>query len=341
MGDIRLGASIGALGMSRDAVIATAQRAEQCGFHSVWTGEAWGTDAVVPLTWAAAHTTSVKLGTAIMQMSARTPSLTAMTAMTLHTLSGGRMLLGLGVSGPRVVEGWHGERYGKPLGRTREYVSIIRQAVAGDRVVHSGEHYQIPYGGADATGLGRPLRSSAPACADLPIYLAAIGPRNIRQTVDIADGLLPVFMSPTKWRSGFGTDLDDVDLAHFDIAPTVQIVIGDDLQACRDRVRPLLGLYIGGMGERGKNFTTTSCAAMATRRRPRRFKICTSRAIERMPSVLSPTSWWTKWPLSAPANGWRTNSRPGANPLRRPSFWSRHTWTTFGPPPTVSDRRGC
>jgi F420-dependent oxidoreductase-like protein len=158
------------------------------------------------------------------------------------------------VSGPRVVEGWHGERYGKPLVRTREYVEVLRKAFAGERVVLEGEHYRIPYDGPGATGLGVALKPSVRPRADLPIYLAAIGPRNVRLTAEIADGLLPVFMSPERWKAGFGDDLAGVDLDRFEIAPTVQVVVGDDLDACRNRVRPLLGLYIGGMGPRGRNF---------------------------------------------------------------------------------------
>jgi F420-dependent oxidoreductase-like protein len=254
MGDLRLGVTIGALGMSAERIVAEAQHAEQLGFHSIWTGEAWGTDAITPLTWAAAHTSTIKLGTSILQLPARTPAMTAMTAMTLDSLSGGRMIVGLGMSGPRVVEGWHGDRYGKPLARTREAVAILRQTFAGERVVHEGEHYRVPYDGPGATGLGVALRSSAKPRPDLPIYIAAIGPKNIRQTTEIADGLIPVFMSPEKWRDGFGDDLSTVDLAAFDVAPTVSVVSGDDLAACRDRVRPMLGLYIGGMGARGKNF---------------------------------------------------------------------------------------
>jgi F420-dependent oxidoreductase-like protein len=254
--DLRLGMTIGALGLRADRIVAEAQHAELLGFHSIWTGEAWGTDAITPLTWAAAHTSTIKLGTSILQLPARTPAMTAMTAMTLDALSGGRVILGLGMSGPRVVEGWHGDRYGKPLARTREAVGILRRTFAGERVVHEGEHYRIPYDGPGATGLGAALKSSAQPRPDIPIYIAAIGPNNVRQTAELADGLIPVFMSPEKWRDGFGDDLSGVDLGRFDVAPTVSVVSGDDLDACRDRVRPMLGLYIGGMGAKGRNFYT-------------------------------------------------------------------------------------
>jgi F420-dependent oxidoreductase-like protein len=255
MADLRLGLTIGYRGMDSTRIAAEATRAERLGFDSVWTGEAWGTDAVVPLVYAAAHTASIKLGTAIMQIPARTPAMTAMTAMTLDAMSGGRLILGIGASGPRVVEGWHGVPYGKPLVRTREYVTILRQAFAGQaRLTHRGEHYCIPYDGPDATGLGKALRSSAPPRPDIPVYIAAIGPRNLRQATEIADGVLPVFMSPTNWRAAFGEALDGVDLTKFQVAPAVQLVTGDDIQVCRDKVRPLLGLYIGGMGAKGTNF---------------------------------------------------------------------------------------
>ena len=254
---MRLGLNLGYLGSADPSVtLPLVQRAESLGYHSVWTAEAYGADAVVPLVWMAAHTSSINVGTAIMQMPARTPANTAMTAATLDSLSGGRFLLGLGLSGPQVVEGWHGEAYGKPLGKTREYVSIVREILRRDKPLeHHGEHYDIPYTGPGATGLGKPLKLiTHPLRADLPIYLAAIGPKNVALTAQIADGWLPVFFSPTRFDETYGEHFAGTDLSSFDIAPTVSVVLGDDVQACRDKVKPGLALYVGGMGARGRNF---------------------------------------------------------------------------------------
>ena len=253
MPDLRFGVAFGGLGMDAAAIVSGAQHAEGLGFDSLWTGEAWGTDAVVPLTWAAAHTATIGIGTSILQMPARTPAMTAMTAMTLDELSGGRLRLGLGLSGPQVVEGWHGVPYTKPLTRTREYVGLLRQAFAGEKVSLAGDVHRIPYDGPGATGRGKALRSSSAPRPDIPIYVAAIGPKNIAQTVAIADGLLPAFMSASQWGTVFGGALAEAKPG-FEVAPLVQIVSGDDIARCRDRVRPLLGLYIGGMGPRGGNF---------------------------------------------------------------------------------------
>jgi F420-dependent oxidoreductase-like protein len=237
--------------------------AERLGYDSVWTSEAYGSDAVSPAAWILARTSRIHVGTGIMQIPARTPAMTAMTAMTLDALSGRRFLLGLGVSGPQVVEGWHGQAYGKPLGRTREYVSIVRAILAREKPVsHSGEHYQIPYAGPGATGLGKPLRSILHGRPDLPIYLAAIGPRNVALAAEIADGWLPVFFSPDR-AALFRPALDEgfarrapglAPRERFDIAPTVPVVCGPDVAACRAHVKPRLALYIGGMGAAGRNF---------------------------------------------------------------------------------------
>lgn len=230
------------------------------GYDSIWTSEAYGYDAVTPLTWMAAHTKRIKVGTAIMQMPARTPANTAMTAMTLDFLSGGRFLLGLGVSGPQVVEGWHGVPFGKPLGRSREYVSIVRKMLAREEpVTHQGEHYQIPV--QKGTGLGKPLRLiNEPLRPRIPIYLAALGPKNTALTAEIADGWLPIFFSP-KRMDYFGPLLEEglsraegKSLDDLDVAPTVHVVAGDDVDACRLQVKKNLALYAGGMGAKGKNF---------------------------------------------------------------------------------------
>jgi F420-dependent oxidoreductase-like protein len=258
---MRLGLNFGYWGSGPAAdSVALAREADRAGYHSLWTAEAYGSDAVTPLVWLAAQTERIRVGTAIMQMPARTPAMTAMTAATIDLLSGGRMLLGLGASGPQVVEGWHGVVYGKLLTRTREYVDIVKMILSRDRPVeYHGEYYDIPVRG--GTGLGRPLKLIIhPLRADIPIYLAAIGPKNVALTAEIADGWLPVFFSPRR-VSVFRGSLDEgfarrADGApdDFDIAPTVSVVVGDDAAACRMQVKPHLALYIGGMGARGKNF---------------------------------------------------------------------------------------
>ena len=262
---MRLGLMTGYSGATFQLPLAMIQEADKLGYHAVWTAEAYGSDAVTPLAWIGALTERIHLGTAIMQMPGRTPANTAMTAMTLDQLSGGRMLLGLGLSGPQVVEGWHGKPYGKPLGKTREYVSIVRAILAREApLVHEGAHYQIPYQGEDATGLGKPLKSILHGRADMPIYLASIGPKNVTLTAEIADGWLPIFFSPTAYDAvykpmidaGFARAERDKSLETFDIAPTVYVVMDDDVETARNQLKPTLALYIGGMGAKGKNFYT-------------------------------------------------------------------------------------
>ena len=237
--------------------------AERLGYASVWSAEAYGSDAVTPAAWIAARTETIHVGTAIMQIPARTPAMTAMTAMTLDALSGGRFRLGLGVSGPQVVEGWHGQAFGKPLAKTREYVEIVRSILRRDKPLEfRGEYYQIPYAGADATGLGKPLRSILHGRAGLPIYVAAVGPRNVALAAEIADGWIPVFFSARRmamfrgWLDeGFRTGGRGAGAARdFDVMPMVPVVVGDDVAACRAAVTPRLALYVGGMGARGRNF---------------------------------------------------------------------------------------
>jgi F420-dependent oxidoreductase-like protein len=259
---MRLGLGLGYSGARVQVDVQAVQDAERLGYTSVWTAESYGSDAVVPLAWVGALTYRIQLGTAILQMAARTPAMTAMTAMTLDALSGGRALLGLGVSGPQVVEGWHGQPFGKPLGRTREYVAIVRAILARkEPLEHSGEHYQIPYRGPGATGLGKPLRSILHARADLPIYLAAIGPRNVALAAELADGWLPVFFSPGRaslFRDALAEGFARAGAAgkreRFDVAPMAPVVVGPDVDACRARVKPRIALYVGGMGARGRNF---------------------------------------------------------------------------------------
>jgi F420-dependent oxidoreductase-like protein len=258
---VRFGLNVGYSGAQLSVDMNLVHEAERLGFHSVWTAEAYGSDAITPLAWIGGQTKRLHLGTAIMQMPARTPAMTASTATSLDQLSGGRFLLGLGVSGPQVVEGWHGQPYGKPLVRTREYVAIVRAIWARERPLeHTGAHYQIPYRGPDASGLGKPLRSILHG-RQIPIYIAAIGPKSVEQAAEIADGWLPVWYTPYRTHvyagtleAGFRKAGGGKSLASFDIAPMVVVVQGDDVQACLDFVKPMLALYIGGMGARGKNF---------------------------------------------------------------------------------------
>jgi F420-dependent oxidoreductase-like protein len=243
------------------SAVALAEEAERLGFDAVWTSEAWGADAVTPLAWIAARTEKICLGTAIMQMPARTPAATAMTVATLDHLSGGRVRLGLGTSGPQVVEGWHGQPWGKPLARTREYVEIVRTALRREAVEHHGEHYDIPYSGENASGLGKPLKMILrPLRKEVPIYLAAIGPRNVALAAEIADGWLPIFFSPERFAEVHGSGLEEGFAARggrpeeFDVAPLVPVVLADDHEAARDFLKPMLALYVGGMGARKANF---------------------------------------------------------------------------------------
>jgi F420-dependent oxidoreductase-like protein len=260
---MRLGFTMGYAppGTNPTELIALAQEAERLGYDSAWTAEAWGTDAVTVLSWLGATTSTIKLGAGIMQIPARTPAMAAMTAATLDLMSGGRVLLGLGTSGPQVAEGWHGQPFGKPLGRTREYVEIVRAALRRELVEHDGAHYGIPYAGDDATGLGIPLKLMLrPLRADIPIYLAAIGPRNVALAAEIADGWLPVWASPEKLAGVFGEALRTARPA-FDVAAFgVPVAISDDLEAARNFVKPHLALYVGGMGAKGRNFYNTLVA---------------------------------------------------------------------------------
>jgi F420-dependent oxidoreductase-like protein len=263
---MRLGINFGYQdwGAGLPQAIELAREADELGFHSGWTAEAYGTDCITPLTWLAASTERLNVGSAIMQMPARTPAMTAMTAATLDLMSGGRFLLGLGLSGPQVVEGWHGQPYGKPLAKTREYVEIVRAILAREAPLeHHGEHYDIPFSGPAATGLGKPLKIIVhPRRADIPVYLAAIGPKNVELAAEIADGWLPIFFSPYRFKDAYGAALDAgfaraggrKSLDRFDVAPTVTVILGDDVDTLRGFAKPMVALYVGGMGARGKNF---------------------------------------------------------------------------------------
>jgi F420-dependent oxidoreductase-like protein len=234
--------------------------AERLGYDSLWTAEAYGSDCLTPLAWWGAHTERMRLGTAIVQMSARTPAATAMAAMTMDHLSGGRFILGLGVSGPQVVEGWYGQPYPRPLARTREYVQVLRQVFARERVEFAGEHYTFPHPG--GTGLGKPLRPTVhPLRADLPVLLAAEGPKNVALAAEIADGWQPLFYAPRQdghyreaLAEGFARPGARRTAGDFEVVGMVQVVVDDDVEAAADRLRPMLALYIGGMGAKGVNF---------------------------------------------------------------------------------------
>jgi F420-dependent oxidoreductase-like protein len=250
---VSLGLSLTGVGWNGPTLAAFARRAEQLGFDSVWSAEAWTNDALTPLAYIAASTSRLRIGTAIAQLAARTPAATAMATLTLQQLSEGRFMLGLGVSGPQVVEGWHGVPFHPAVPLTREYLTVLRAALAGERVAFSGEYVQVPYTGPGATGQGKPLRTSLPPAPQTPILVAAMGPRNVAMVVEEADGLLPYLWSPTRWRETWGPALAKARDG-FQVAPVVVACLGDDLGACRDRVRPRIALHIGGMGSRKTNF---------------------------------------------------------------------------------------
>jgi len=262
MADLKLGYntgywSAGPPAGAKEAVV----EAEGLGFNSVWTAEAYGSDALTPLAWWGAATEQIKLGTAIMQMSARTPAATAMAAITMDHLSDGRFICGLGASGPQVVEGWYGQEYPRPLARTREYVEILRSIFGREAPVEfHGAFYDMPVDG--GARLGKALKSTVhPLRSDIPIYLAAEGPKNVALSAEICDGWLPLFFSPKDdgfyrdcLRQGFEAAGDPTKADRFEITATMMLIPGDDVEQCADFVRPFLALYAGGMGARGANF---------------------------------------------------------------------------------------
>ncbi|MFG3287060.1 LLM class F420-dependent oxidoreductase [Streptomyces sp. NPDC048111] len=261
---MRLGLALGYWGRGPNpAHLELARSAEELGYDSVWTAEAWGSDAFTPLTWIAAHTSRIRLGTAVAQMAARTPTATAMHALTLDHLSGGRMMLGLGLSGPQVVEGWYGRPFpASPLTATREYVDVIRQVLRREAPVElDGRFHALPYAGPDGTGLGKPLRAiTHPLRPDVPLLLGAEGPKNVAQTTRIADGWLPLYWSPTR------TDVYEAPLARlregFVVAPMVRAHVCDDVTEGLLPVKAMLGFYIGGMGHAARNFHADLMARM-------------------------------------------------------------------------------
>jgi F420-dependent oxidoreductase-like protein len=257
---MKLGLHVGywGLGLSADDQLALVQQAERLGYDSVWTAEAYGSDAATILGWLAQATSRIRLGAAIFQMPGRSPAMTAMTAATLDQLSAGRMILGIGSSGPQVAEGWHGQRFGRQLQRTREYVDVVRLALSRQRVQYKGETLELPL----PDGPGKALKLTiAPVQERIPIYLAAIGPKNTTLAAEIADGWIPTLFSPehvAEFRplleEGFARAGDGKGVDDFDIAPTVNVFVNDDVGAARDAMRPYVALYVGGMGSRDKNF---------------------------------------------------------------------------------------
>jgi F420-dependent oxidoreductase-like protein len=255
---VRLGLMLGYFGFGTTAEeqLALVQEAERLGYDSAWAAEAYGSDAATILAWLAAQTSSIGLGSAIFQIPARSPAMTAMTAATLDQLSAGRFRLGLGLSGPQVAEGWHGQRYDRPLARTRDYLSVVRMALERKRVAYQGETMELPL----PDGPGKALKLTiAPVQSRLPIYLGAMGPRNLALAGELADGWLG-FMYAPEHAAGFRGHLEQGaaragrDLDGFDVAPTVQVHVRDDVEAARDAMRPMLALYVGGMGSRERNF---------------------------------------------------------------------------------------
>ncbi|MCI0383896.1 LLM class F420-dependent oxidoreductase [Streptomyces sp. CNQ085] len=255
---MRLGINLGYWGSGMDADnLAVAREADRLGYSVCWAAEAYGSDAPTVLAWVAARTERIDVGSAIFQIPARAPAMTAMTAATLDTLSGGRFRLGLGVSGPQVSEGWYGVRFDKPLARTREYVEIVRKAMSRERLTHSGEHWTLPL----PDGPGKPLKLTVhPVRERIPLYIAAIGPKNLEQTGEIADGALLIFFAPehaeetTLGALRAGREKAGLTMEGFDVAPTVPLALGDDIDALADTFRPYTALYVGGMGSRKQNF---------------------------------------------------------------------------------------
>ncbi|TDJ25769.1 MAG: LLM class F420-dependent oxidoreductase [Gammaproteobacteria bacterium] len=260
---MKLGLIAGYSGRKMNIPMEFIKRAETLGYDSVWTSEAYGSDAVSPAAWILANTDTIKVGTAIMQMPARTPAMTAMTAMSLADLSGGRFIVGLGASGPQVIEGWHGVAYGRPVTRLKEYVAIMKQVFAREGPLHfQGKEYQIPYEGERATGLGKPLKSILHCGEDIPIYAATLTPAGVEAAAEVADGFFPVWMDPEQYsvfeepiNKGFAA-AGDKSLLDFDVAPFVTAIMGDDVEECMKPIRGNMALYIGGMGARGQNFYT-------------------------------------------------------------------------------------
>jgi F420-dependent oxidoreductase-like protein len=261
---MKLGLLLGYSGRQLQLPMDLVLEAERLGFDSCWTAEAYGSDAVSTAAWILARTEKIKAGTAIMQLPARAPTMAAMTAISLDHLSGGRFIVGLGPSGPQVVEGWYGASYDKPLTRMREYIEIMRQVFdRKEPVQYDGVHYQLPYRGVGSTGLGKPLKSILHCTHPVPIYTATLKPNALAVSAELADGFFPVWMDPERFDlfephldKGFAVAGGGKSLESYDVAPFVTCVMGDDLEQCRMPVKAMLALYVGGMGARGQNFYT-------------------------------------------------------------------------------------
>jgi len=266
---MKLGIIAGYSGRKISIPMDSIHQAESLGYDSIWTSEAYGSDAITPAAWILAQTKKIKVGTAIMQMPARTPTMAAMTAMSLAQLSEGRFIVGLGASGPQVVEGWHGERYGRPVTRLKEYTEVMKKVFAREEALtYEGKEYQMPYNGPGATGLGKPLKSIMHCTEDIPIYAATITPKGVEAAAEVSDGFFPVWMDPAKYavfqdpiEKGFAS-AGNKTLLDFDIAPFVTCVMGDNVEECMQPIRGNMALYIGGMGARDKNFYNNYAKAL-------------------------------------------------------------------------------
>ena len=262
---MKLGLVVGYAGRTLKLPMEIVLEAERLGFDSCWTAEAYGSDAVTPAAWMLARTEKLRVGTAIMQLPARTPTMAAMTAISLDHLSGGRFIAGLGPSGPQVVEGWYGASYDKPLTRLREYIEVMRLVFAREAPLeYRGVHYQYPYRGPDSTGLGKALKSILHCERKIPIYTASLQPKAVAMSAELCDGFFPVWMNPDRFdifaepvAKGLAKAGGGKSLANFDVAPFVTVVLGDDVEQCRMPVKGTMALYIGGMGARDKNFYNT------------------------------------------------------------------------------------
>lgn len=260
---MKLGLLFGYSGRELEVPIDAIRHVENLGYDSVWTSEAYGSDAVSPAAWILAQTEKIKVGTAIMQMPARSPAMAAMTAMSLAALSGGRFMCGLGASGPQVVEGWHGVPYGKPVTRLKEYIAIMKQIFAREEpATIQGDMYKLPYDGAGATGLGRSLKSILHCEEEIPLYAASITPKGVEAAAEVADGFFPIWMDPDQFGVFEGSisrglaKAGDKDMTRFDVLPFVTVAMGDDIEQCMMPMRSSMALYIGGMGARNRNFYT-------------------------------------------------------------------------------------
>lgn len=259
---MKLGILVGYSGAKINLPMDTIRLAEKLGYDSAWTAEAYGSDAITPAAWILAQTSTLRVGTAIMQVPARTPAMAAMTALTLSQLSGGRFIAGLGASGPQVIEGWHGVPYGKPVTRVREYIEIMRKIFARQApMTYDGQQYQAPYTGTGATGLGKPLKSILHCTEDIPIYVASITPAGVTSAAAVADGFFPVWMDPEQFdifaepiKQGLAQSDHNKTLANFDVSPFVNVSMGDDVQEAMRMIKDNMALYIGGMGAKNKNF---------------------------------------------------------------------------------------